>query len=136
MPDINAQRDHPCSSQKWSEDLLLSTKVGRSAKALELWRSKKYVLPFSTVFEDINYLWHGWNTLPQGSTRHEGPDDEMHRTTPLISLLNESFNMSFESDVVAFYAAPSWRYTLSKNRRDSQSTWHCRVKKIVFKALG
>jgi hypothetical protein len=25
--------------------------------------------------------------------------------------------MLFESDVVAFYAAP-WRYTLSKNRRD------------------
>jgi hypothetical protein len=63
-------------------------------------------------------LWHGWNTLPQGSTRHEGPDDEMRRTTPLISLLNESFNMLFESDVVAFCAAPSWRYMLSKNRRD------------------
>jgi hypothetical protein len=32
---------------------------------------KEYVLLFSTVFEDIDYLWHGWNTLPQGSTRHE-----------------------------------------------------------------
>jgi hypothetical protein len=53
---------------------------------------KKYVLPLSTIFEDINYLWHGWNTLPQGSTRHEGPDDEeMHRTTTLYPHVTQRF---------------------------------------------
>jgi hypothetical protein len=28
MPDIDMKRDHPCSSQKWSENLPLSRKLG------------------------------------------------------------------------------------------------------------
>jgi hypothetical protein len=81
---------------------------------------KKYVLPLSTVFEDINYLWHGWNTLPQGSTRHEGPDDEeMHWTTTLYPQVTQrviQVQRVVQETLTCSLSSPPQRYpVLSKN---------------------